>query len=88
MKNVDCVIKRNVYPLKIHSCSKNIRRISFFSCSKIDHCMDIPLVERKDCSPNDNFLDWSKGYADNKINVTKKLKFVGRNNCGKRRKCW
>ena len=26
--------------------------------------------------PNNNFLDWSKAFADNKINVTKKLKFV------------
>ena len=28
--------------------------------------------------PNDKYLDWSKlkGFADNKINVTEKLKFV------------
>ena len=30
MNNVDCVIKRDVYPQKMHSCSKNIRAISFF----------------------------------------------------------
>ena len=30
MNNVDCVIKRDVYPPKIHSCSKNIRGISVF----------------------------------------------------------
>ena len=30
MNNVDCVIKRDVYPQKMHSCSKNIRGISAF----------------------------------------------------------
>ena len=30
MYDVDCVIKRDVYPQKIHSCSKNIRGISCF----------------------------------------------------------
>ena len=30
MNNVDCVIKRDVYPQKMHSCSKNIRGISVF----------------------------------------------------------
>ena len=29
MNHVDCVIKRDVYPQKMHSCSKNIRAISF-----------------------------------------------------------
>ena len=29
MNHVDCVIKRDVYPQKMHSCSKNIRGISF-----------------------------------------------------------
>ena len=29
MNHVDCVIKRDVYPQKIYSCSKNIRGISF-----------------------------------------------------------
>ena len=28
MNHVDCVIKRDVYPQKMHSCSKNIRGIS------------------------------------------------------------
>ena len=31
MNHVDCVIKRDVYPHKMHSCSKNIRGVSFFS---------------------------------------------------------
>ena len=30
MNNVDCVIKRDVYPQKTNSCSRNIRRISVF----------------------------------------------------------
>ena len=30
MNHVDCVIKRDVYPQKMHSCSENIRDISFF----------------------------------------------------------
>ena len=30
MNNVDCVIKHDVYPQKIHSCSENIRGISVF----------------------------------------------------------
>ena len=44
MKHVDCVIKRDVYPQKVHSCSKNICGLSFswsknirgisLSCSK------------------------------------------------------
>ena len=29
MIHIDCVIKRDVYPQKMHSCSKNIRGISF-----------------------------------------------------------
>ena len=28
MNDVDCVIKRDVYPQNVHSCSKNIRGIS------------------------------------------------------------
>ena len=43
--------------------------------------------------PNDKFLVWSKlkPIADDKINVTEKLKFdfgKGRKHYGKRRKCW
>ena len=30
MNYVDCVMKRDVYPQKMHSCPKNIRRISVF----------------------------------------------------------
>ena len=30
MNHVDCVIKRDVYPQKMHSCSKNMRGISVF----------------------------------------------------------
>ena len=30
MNHIDCVIKRDVYPQKMHSCFKNIRGISFF----------------------------------------------------------
>ena len=30
MNHADCVIKRYVYPQKMHSCSKNICGISFF----------------------------------------------------------
>ena len=30
MNHDDCVIKRDVYPLKMHSCFENIRGISFF----------------------------------------------------------
>ena len=30
MNNVDCVIKRDVYPQKMHSCSENILGISLF----------------------------------------------------------
>ena len=30
MNHVDCVIKRDVYPQKMHSCSKNIHGISVF----------------------------------------------------------
>ena len=35
MNRVDCVIKRDVYPQKKHSCSKNIRGISLFVSKKI-----------------------------------------------------
>ena len=31
MNHVDCVIKRDVYPQKMHSSSKNIRGISVFA---------------------------------------------------------
>ena len=34
MNNVDCVIKRDVYPQKMHLCSKNIRGISVFVLKK------------------------------------------------------
>ena len=30
MNDVDCVIKLDVYPQNVHSCSKNIRGISLF----------------------------------------------------------
>ena len=30
MNDVDCVIKRDVYPQNVHSCYKNIRVISVF----------------------------------------------------------
>ena len=30
MNNVDCVMKSDVYPQKMHSCSENIRGISVF----------------------------------------------------------
>ena len=30
MNDVDCVIKRDVYPQNLYSCSKNIRGISVF----------------------------------------------------------
>ena len=45
-------------------------------------------------STNGKFLDWSKlkAFADAKLNLAEKLKFVlGRvekKHCGKRRKCW
>ena len=29
MNHVDCVIRRDVYPQKMHSCSENIRALSF-----------------------------------------------------------
>ena len=42
--------------------------------------------------PNNKFVDYSrlKGFADEKINVTKKLNCVqkGRKHCEKRTKCW
>ena len=43
--------------------------------------------------PNDKNVDFSKvkAFANNKSNVTQKLKFAlgkGRKYCGKRRKCW
>ena len=40
MNHVDCVIKRDVYPQKMHSCSKNIRGISK------KYIMDNRVVER------------------------------------------
>ena len=30
MNDVDCVVKRDVYPQNVHSCTKNIRGISVF----------------------------------------------------------
>ena len=33
MNHVDCVMKRDVYPQKMHSDSKNISGISFLFCS-------------------------------------------------------
>ena len=57
MNHVDYVIKRDFYPQKMYSCSKNIRGISFFVLKisvvyqekNIYHrcyCMGIPLVGR------------------------------------------
>ena len=55
MNHVDYVLKRDVYPQKIHSCSKDIRGISVFVLEisavhqKIYHryyCMGIPVVKR------------------------------------------
>ena len=56
MNHVDCIVKLDDYPQKMHSCSKNLRCIFF--CSKNNrgisrkniyqwcYCMGIPLVER------------------------------------------
>ena len=56
MNHVDCVIKRDVYPQKMHSCSKNIRSLSFFLLKisvaykkyicQDDQGTDIRVVER------------------------------------------
>ena len=46
MKHVHCVIKRDVYPHKMHSCSKNIRGISRKNRVIGCHCMGIAFVER------------------------------------------
>ena len=35
MNHADCVIKRDVYPPKMHSCSKNIHGISVFVSKNI-----------------------------------------------------
>ena len=35
MNHIKCVIKRDVYPQKMHSCSKNIRRYISFWCKNI-----------------------------------------------------
>ena len=40
MNSVDCVIKRDVYPQKMHSCSKNICGISVF-------VLEISVVHKK-----------------------------------------
>ena len=55
INHVDCVIKRDFFPQKMHSCSKKICGVSFFVLKismvyqeKIYHscyCMGIPLVE-------------------------------------------
>ena len=46
MNHVDCVIKRDVYTQKIHSCSKNIRGISKNIYYHGRYCMGIRVVER------------------------------------------
>ena len=56
MNHVDCVIKRDVFPQKMHSCYKYIRGISIFVSRNIRgiskeiyhrrHCIGILLVER------------------------------------------
>ena len=54
---------------------------------------DLPEVEGHKSLPNDEISDRLKfkAFADNKINVTEKLKFVlgkGKKHFEKRRKCW
>ena len=49
--------------------------------------------QRVNSFPHSKVLDWFKlkGFADVKINVTKKIEISfseGRKHCGKRRKCW
>ena len=46
MNPVDSVIKRDVYQRKIHSCSKNIRGISYF-------VLKISVVYQKDYTVGD-----------------------------------
>ena len=58
MNYVDCVIKRDVYPQKMHSCSKNIAVYHFlflkypwyiktkYNVSHGCYCTGIPSVER------------------------------------------
>ena len=59
MNHINCVMKCHVYPQKMHSCSNNIRGLSFFVLKismicqeKVYHrcyCTGIPLVERWNC---------------------------------------
>ena len=51
MNHVDCVIKRDVYPQKMHSCSKDIRGISKY--------IDINLKTR------DRGFDFWAGHPNN-----------------------
>ena len=46
MNHVDCVIKRDVYPQKMHSYSKIIRGIASFYSKNRCCCMGIPFIER------------------------------------------
>ena len=52
------------------------------------------MIDNINSLPHNGNLDWlkSKAFADDKIKVTEKLKFVtsekGRKHCGKRRKLW
>ena len=52
----------------------------YLMCVKMWHCviMGLFISVRVNSLPNDKILDWSKlkAFADNKINVTEKLKFV------------
>ena len=61
------------------------------TCRCVNDCHNMTIVVNS--LPNDKNLDWSKldGFADDKINVTEKLKFVLERiekHCGKRKKCW
>ena len=41
MNDVDCIIKRDVYPQNVHSCSKNIRGIRITSVNSTNQASDV-----------------------------------------------
>ena len=64
MNHVNCVIKCDVYPQKMHSCSKNIRGISVF-------VLKISVVYQKTYIMGD--IAWIFAYLKDKIAYSPEL---------------
>ena len=91
MNDVDCVIKRDVYPQNVHSCSTNIRGISVFVLKIPVVYQKLEALERLYRSTGLIFLQWQKKFLTiiiQSLHFSSLKKKGMEKTCEKRRKKW